>query len=177
MVEVYISLGSNLGDREKFIRSSLEALRGLPDSEVKRVSSLYETAPMGRTDQPRFLNAVVEMRTGLEMRELWEHMQRIERELGRMCGERWGPRTIDLDLILYGDQVVVGKDADGLHPLLVPHPRYRERAFVLVPLLEIEPGLMDPVSGRQVREFLEEQCAGQEVTLYLSRERLAIGDW
>ena len=171
MVEVYISLGSNLGDREAFIRSSLEALRGLPDSEVRKVSSLYETAPVGRTDQPRFLNAVVEMRTGLQMRELWEYMQRIERELGRMRGERWGPRRMDLDLILYGDRVVVEED------LVVPHPRYRERAFVLVPLLEIEPGLMDPVSGRGVREFLEEQCAGQEVTLYLSKERLVIGDW
>lgn len=161
MVAVYISLGSNLGDREEFICSSLEALRGVPDSEVKKVSSLYETAPVGRTNQPRFLNAVVKTWTGLEVRGLWEHMQRIERELGRVRGERWGPRTIDLDLILYGDRVIVWKD------LVVPHPRYRERAFVLVPLLEIEPELVDPVSGRWVREFLEERCAEQEVTLYL----------
>ena len=132
---------------------------------------MYETAPVGRTDQPHFLNAAIKMRTGLEADVLWRHMQRIERELGRVRGEHWGPRTIDLDLILYGNRIIERKD------LLVPHPRYRERAFVLIPLLEIEPELLDPVSGRWVREFLEERGVDQEVTLYLAQERLVIGDW
>jgi 2-amino-4-hydroxy-6-hydroxymethyldihydropteridine diphosphokinase len=165
MVDVYISLGSNLGDRQDLIHSALDALRGLPDSEGWTISSLYETAPVGKTDQPRFLNAVLKLRTGLTVRDLWRHIQRIERELGRVRRERWGPRTIDLDLVLYGNHVIEEKD------LTVPHPRYRDRAFVLVPLLEIEPELTDPESGRGIREFLEDQCEGQEVT------RLTIGDW
>ncbi len=158
MVDVYLSLGSNLGDRKGLIHSALDALRGLPDSEGWTISSLYETAPVGKTDQPCFLNAVLKLQTGLTAKDLWKHMQRIERELGRVHRERWGPRTIDLDLILYENHVIVEKD------LTVPHPRYRERAFVLVPLLEIEPELKDPKSGRKIRVFLEERCEGQEVT-------------
>ncbi len=164
MVDVVISLGSNLGDRQGLIHSALHALRGLPDSEGWKVSSLYETAPVGKTDQPRFFNAVVGMRTGLAARVLWKHLQRIERELGRVRTERWGPRKIDLDLILYGDQVIEEKD------LVVPHPRYRERAFVLIPLLEIAPELTDPESGKRVREFLEDRCGGQKVALYLPKK-------
>ncbi len=165
MVDVYISLGSNLGDRQGLIHSALDALRGLPDSEVSKVSSLYETAPVGKTDQPCFLNAVLKLQTGLTARDVWKHMQRIERELGRVCRERWGPRTIDLDLVLYENHVIEEKN------LTVPHPRYRERAFVLAPLLEIEPELTDPESGRKIRKFLEERCEGQEVA------RVTIGDW
>ena len=164
MVDVVISLGSNLGDRQGLIHSALDALRELPDSEVSKVSSLYETAPVGKTDQPCFLNAVLKLRTGLTARDLWRHMQRIERELGRLRKERWGPRTIDLDLVLYGNQVIEEKD------LTVPHPRYRERAFVLIPLLEIAPELTDPESGKKIREFLEERCEGQEVALYLPKK-------
>ncbi|MCK5381240.1 MAG: 2-amino-4-hydroxy-6-hydroxymethyldihydropteridine diphosphokinase [Candidatus Latescibacteria bacterium] len=164
MVDVVLSLGSNLGDRESLIHSALDALRGLPDSEVSKVSSLYETAPMEKTDQPYFLNAVLKLRTGLTVRDLWRHMQRIEGELGRVRTERWGSRTIDLDLILYGNQVIEEKD------LVVPHPRYRERAFVLLPLLEIAPELTDPESGKKIREFLEERCEGQEVALYLPKK-------
>ena len=164
MVDVVLSFGSNLGDRESLMHSALDALRELPDSEVSKVSSLYETAPMEKTDQPYFLNAVLKLRTGLTVRNLWRHMQRIEGELGRVRTERWGPRTIDLDLILYGNQVIEEKD------LVVPHPRYRERAFVLLPLLEIAPELTDPESGKKIREFLEERCEGQEVALYLPKK-------
>jgi 2-amino-4-hydroxy-6-hydroxymethyldihydropteridine diphosphokinase len=164
MVDVVISLGSNLGDRQGLIHSALDALRELPDSEVSKVSSLYETAPMEKTDQPYFLNAVLKLRTGLTVRDLWRHMQRIEGELGRVRTERWGPRTIDLDLVLYENQVIEEKD------LVVPHPRYRERAFVLIPLLEIAPELTDPESGKKIREFLEERCEGQEVALYLPKK-------
>ncbi len=167
MVDVVISLGSNLGDRQGLIHSALNALRGLPDSGGWKVSSLYETAPVGKTDQPSFLNAVVGMRTGLTAKDLWKHLQRIERELGRVRRERWGPRTIDLDLILYGNRVIQEKD------LVVPHPRYRERAFVLIPLLEIAPELTDPESGKRVQRFLEERCGGQEVALYLPKK---VGD-
>ncbi|MCD6335407.1 MAG: 2-amino-4-hydroxy-6-hydroxymethyldihydropteridine diphosphokinase [Candidatus Latescibacteria bacterium] len=164
MVEVYISLGSNLGDRQGLIHSAVDALRVLPDTEGWKISPLYETAPMEKTDQPYFLNAVLELRTGLSVRDLWRHMQRIEGELGRVRRERWGLRTIDLDLILYGNRVIEEKD------LVVPHPRYRQRAFVLLPLLEIAPELTDPESGKKIREFLEERCEGQEVTLYLPKK-------
>ncbi|MFH1008027.1 MAG: 2-amino-4-hydroxy-6-hydroxymethyldihydropteridine diphosphokinase [Candidatus Latescibacterota bacterium] len=165
MVDVYLSLGSNLGDREGLIYSAYQALCGLPDSGGWRHSSLYQTAPIGKMDQPAFLNAVVGMQTELSVRALWKHAQRIEESLGRERRERWGPRTIDLDLIMYGDLVIEETD------LIVPHPRYRERAFVLIPMLELAPELKDPESGEAVREFLEERGAGQEVA------RSVAGDW
>jgi 2-amino-4-hydroxy-6-hydroxymethyldihydropteridine diphosphokinase len=142
----YIGLGANLGDREENLRAALERLTELGPL---RVSSFRETDPVGVTDQPRFVNAVAELETDLGARDLLERLLEIERELGRHRSreERWGPRTIDLDLLLYGDEVI---DEPGL---TVPHPRLAERRFVLEPLHELAPGLLLP-DGRAVGDLL-----------------------
>jgi 2-amino-4-hydroxy-6-hydroxymethyldihydropteridine diphosphokinase len=144
---VYVSLGSNLGDREGSLR---DALVRLGDLGTLRSSSIRETEPVGVTDQPKFLNAVAQLRPdGLGPRELLERLLQIERELGRdrTQEERWGPRTIDLDLLLYGDEVI---DEPGL---TLPHPRLAERRFVLEPLHELAPDLVLP-DGRRIKDLL-----------------------
>jgi 2-amino-4-hydroxy-6-hydroxymethyldihydropteridine diphosphokinase len=134
----YIGLGANLGDREATLRRALELL----GEEVVAVSTFRETEPVGYTDQPRFLNAAAAVDTELPPRELLNRMLAVERELGRTRdGPRWGPRTIDLDLLLYGDEAV---DEPGLR---VPHPRLHERRFVLEPLAELDPALVVPGRG------------------------------
>jgi 2-amino-4-hydroxy-6-hydroxymethyldihydropteridine diphosphokinase len=144
----YIGLGSNLGDREDNLRAALERLA---EFGRVRVSSLRETEPVGVTDQPRFLNAAAELVTELSPQDLLARLLEIERELGRDRARerRWGPRTIDLDLLLYGDQVL---DEPGL---TVPHPRLDERRFVLEPLHELAPELSLP-DGRRVVDLLQE---------------------
>jgi 2-amino-4-hydroxy-6-hydroxymethyldihydropteridine diphosphokinase len=132
----YVGLGANLGDREAAIR---EAARRV---DARRLSTIRETEPWGVADQPRFLNAVAELDTSLEPRALLERLLAVERELGRVRGgERWGPRTIDLDLLLYGERRI---DEPGLR---VPHPRLHERLFVLEPLAELDPSLKIPAIG------------------------------
>jgi 2-amino-4-hydroxy-6-hydroxymethyldihydropteridine diphosphokinase len=142
----YIGLGSNLGDREGNLRAALVRLAEL--GEV-RASSFRETDPVGVTDQPRFFNAAAELSTDLPARDLLEALVAIERDLGRDRAreERWGPRTLDLDLLLYGDEVI---DEPGL---TVPHSRLAERLFVLEPLHELAPGLVLP-DGTRVRDLL-----------------------
>ncbi len=132
MIRAYIGIGSNLDEPVQQVRSAIVALRALGD--VAAVSSLYHTAPWGKTDQPGFVNAVVALDTKLDPRPLLHGLKWLERELGRKeDGERWGPRTIDFDVLLYGDQEI--DDGD----LIVPHPHLHERAFALVPLVEIAP--------------------------------------
>ncbi|HEV3404498.1 MAG TPA: 2-amino-4-hydroxy-6-hydroxymethyldihydropteridine diphosphokinase [Gaiellaceae bacterium] len=136
MTLAYIGLGSNLGDREETIRRAVELLG------AARVSTLIETEPWGYADQPRFLNAVAELETDEPPRALLARLLEIERELGRTReGPRYGPRTIDLDLLLYGDDRL---DEPGLG---LPHPRLHERAFVLEPLAELAPELVVPGFG------------------------------
>lgn len=140
---VYIGLGANLGDREATIRTALRRLQDHEEIEVQRVSRLRETDPVGYEDQPQFLNGVARLQTSLEPRELLTVLLDLERDLGRTRhGPRFGPRTIDLDILLYDDRVV---DEPGLR---VPHPRIAERAFVLEPLAELDPGLDVPGRGR-----------------------------
>jgi 2-amino-4-hydroxy-6-hydroxymethyldihydropteridine diphosphokinase len=127
---VYIGIGSNLGDRRSNVERAIAALAEL--GRVGAASSLYRSAPWGRTDQPWFLNGVVAVETDRSPRELLDALLAIERRLGRTAGERWGPRVIDLDLLLYDDVTI---EEAGLH---VPHPRMRERGFVLVPLAELD---------------------------------------
>ena len=137
-----MGLGANLGDREASIRRAVELLRGLHDTEVVAVSSLRETDPVGLEDQPRFLNGAVALETALTPRALLDELLELERRLGRTRhGPRLGPRTIDLDLLVYGDTEV---DEPGL---TVPHPRLHERRFALEPLAEIAPGLVVPGRG------------------------------
>jgi 2-amino-4-hydroxy-6-hydroxymethyldihydropteridine diphosphokinase len=148
-VIVYIGLGSNLGDREATLSEALRRLGELEGIEVVAVSSFRETDPVGMVDQPRFVNAAAALETTLGPRELLESLLEVERGLGRDRSreKRWGPRTIDLDLLLYGDETVAER---GLE---IPHPRLAERAFVLQPLLELDPGLRLP-EGRPLRDLL-----------------------
>jgi 2-amino-4-hydroxy-6-hydroxymethyldihydropteridine diphosphokinase len=137
VTRAYVGVGANLGDREATIRSAVDALPG-----VVAVSELRETDPVGVVEQPPFLNGAVALETDLPPRELLEMLLAVERGLGRERRERWGPRTIDLDLLLYGDETI---DEPGL---TVPHPRLHERRFALQPLLELDPELAIPGRGR-----------------------------
>lgn len=139
---VYVGLGANLGDREATIRLALDRLSAHEGIEVERVSRLRETDPVGYEDQPRFLNGVARLQTGFEPRELLAVLLDLERDLGRTRhGPRLGPRTIDLDILLYDSRIV---DEPGLR---IPHPRMAERAFVLEPLAELDAGLEVPGRG------------------------------
>ena len=143
MARAYVGLGANLGPRETTILRAVDLLAAQPGVEVLELSSLNETEPVGVTDQPAFVNGAVSLETTLAPRELLDTLLRVERELGRVRGaERWGPRTIDLDLLVYGDEVV---DEPGL---TVPHPRLHERRFALEPLAELEPDLGIPGRGK-----------------------------
>ena len=142
MSRAYVGLGANLGDREATIRRAVALLAGDPDVEVVAVSTLRETDPVGYAEQPRFLNGVAAVETDLAPRELLERLLAVELALGRTReGSRWGPRTIDLDLLVHGSAVV---DEPGLR---VPHPRLAERRFVLEPLFELDPRLVVPGAG------------------------------
>jgi 2-amino-4-hydroxy-6-hydroxymethyldihydropteridine diphosphokinase len=149
-VLAYVGLGSNLGDREETLRRAVELLDADPEIAVVAVSSLRETEPWGYADQPRFLNGACAVETALAPRALFERLLAIERWLGRTRdGPRYGPRTVDLDLLLYGAESV------DEHDLVVPHPRLAERRFALEPLAELDPDLILP-NGRRVVDLLSE---------------------
>lgn len=143
---VYLSLGGNLGDPAKSMGAALRMLDADADTRVTGVSSLYRTPPWGKLDQPDFLNAAAEISTGLVPRALLDLCLDAERRLKRVREERWGPRLIDIDILVFGDRII---HETGLE---VPHPRMLERAFVLAPLAEIAPGLV--VGGRSVTDRL-----------------------
>jgi 2-amino-4-hydroxy-6-hydroxymethyldihydropteridine diphosphokinase len=153
VIPVAIALGSNRGDRERLLREAIAALE--PYLQQLRVSTLHETDPVGVGDQPRFLNAAATGYTMLSARDLLHALLDIERRLGRERPYPGAPRTLDLDLILYGDFIV------NEHDLVVPHPRFRDRRFVLEPLAEIVPDWKDPVTGSTVRELLEKLIGGR----------------
>jgi 2-amino-4-hydroxy-6-hydroxymethyldihydropteridine diphosphokinase len=134
----YLGLGSNVGDREDLLRQALRRLDETPGVTVQAISSVHETDPWGDTDQPPFLNLVAQILCTLEPLQLLAEAKRIERELGRRPRQRWGPREIDIDLLLSGDLVVETPD------LTVPHPLLADRQFVLVPLAELAPDLQLP---------------------------------
>lgn len=138
-----VGLGGNLGDAAATLRLAFQALDALPDTRLVRASRLYRSRAWGRTDQPDFINAVAMIETGLGARELLDGMLGIEHDAGRErhAEQRWAPRTLDLDLLLYGDAII---DEPGLH---VPHPFLHERSFALVPLVEIAPDAMIPGIG------------------------------
>ena len=142
MTTAYVGVGANLGERRRTIERAIQLLRKAPGVEVLAVSALRETEPVGFEEQPRFLNGAVALETTLTARDLLALLLEIERRLGRTReGPRFGPRTIDLDLLLHGDAVI---DEPGL---TVPHPRMHERRFVLEPLAELAPGLVVPGRG------------------------------
>jgi 2-amino-4-hydroxy-6-hydroxymethyldihydropteridine diphosphokinase len=142
MTRAVIGLGANLGDPAGQLRAATEALARLPDTRVVKVSSLYRTAPVGHAAQPDFLNAAVAIDTALEPRALLAGLLAIEAAAGRERTYKDAPRTLDLDVLLYGDRTI---DEPGL---AVPHPRLHERAFALAPLVEIEPDAAVPGHGR-----------------------------
>jgi len=160
---VFLGLGSNVGDRLRQIERAIEALRADPRMELAACARIYETEPWGHEEQPRFLNTVVEVCTELPPRELLRKLQGIERALGRRRRGRWGPREIDLDLLLYGDRVVC---EDGLQ---VPHPRLHERAFVLVPLAELAPEVRHPRIHKEIQDLLRALPEGERRGVRLFR--------
>jgi 2-amino-4-hydroxy-6-hydroxymethyldihydropteridine diphosphokinase len=148
-VTAYLGLGSNLGDRFLNLREALRRLKDSSGLEISRISPVYETDPVGGPSQPRYLNMVVEIVTKIEARKLLKMCQEIENEMGRVRAERWGPRTIDIDIIIYGDMV------SSTRELTIPHPLFHEREFVLRPMADIAPDLLHPVLDLSVRELLD----------------------
>ena len=151
----YIALGSNIGDSKSYLDYAVKALNKLPTSQVEIVSEYLVTPPYGVTDQPDFLNGCLKLRTLLYPYELLAELNRIEKEAGRERIIHWGPRTLDLDLLFYDDQIL------GTKRLIVPHPEIEKRSFVLVPMAQIAPWLRHPVSKSTIKQLLEELNAEQ----------------
>lgn len=149
MVTAYLGLGSNLGDREANIRSALAAIGRLDKCELIRSSSLYETDPVGIREQPDFLNAAAEIRTELTPEELLTALREVELATGREKTFKWGPRIIDIDILLYGDERLAGDNLE------IPHPEMHKRAFVLTPLAEIAPMARHPETNLTIRQMSE----------------------
>lgn len=153
---VCLATGSNLGDRQENLAAIRAALP--PEVAIEKASSIYQTEPWGVTEQPDFLNQVLLVRTRLSPRDLLAYVKGIEDALGRVPGVRYGPRQADIDIIIYGDLVV---EEEGL---IIPHPRFQERAFVLVPLVEICPDLMVPGTNLTAADLLQSlDTAGVEL--------------
>ena len=162
-MQSYIGLGSNLDNPELQLEMALAALDDIPDTSLVKYSSFYRSIPLGPSDQPDFINAVALLDTRLTARQLLSQSQLIENRQGRVRGgQRWGPRILDLDILLYGDQVI------DEHELTVPHPGIRYRNFVLMPLLELAPDLEVPGLGRVDELLGAVGCAGI-TKLYLER--------
>ena len=149
MSRAWVGLGSNEGDRLGYIKKALGMLGRISETELVAISPLYDTASTGREGQPRFLNLAVELETGLAPEALLGELQAIEDRCGRIRRERWGPRTLDLDLLIHGEHEI------ATERLTVPHPRLAERAFVLVPLAELAADLTVPGTGKTVRTLLD----------------------
>lgn len=145
---VFIGLGSNLGDRLGFLNRAIKSL--LPEVSPLRSSHVYQTPPWGFTDQPQFLNQVVEAQTDLEPEELLKKLKQIERKLGRIETIRYGPRCIDLDILFYGNAIIQSES------LIIPHPLLAERTFVLVPMNELSPNFIHPQLMTKISDLLQE---------------------
>jgi 2-amino-4-hydroxy-6-hydroxymethyldihydropteridine diphosphokinase len=157
---VYLGLGSNLGDRERNLNRALKELERLNSLEILKKSSLYETEPVGLKEQNWFLNAVIKAKARIPPLSLFYLLKGIEKKLGRVKGEKWGPRRIDLDLLLY-DSMVMNEDK-----LILPHSRMHRRKFVLIPLLELDKRARHPVLNLTFKKLLENIEESQEVKLF-----------
>ncbi|HNZ47664.1 MAG TPA: 2-amino-4-hydroxy-6-hydroxymethyldihydropteridine diphosphokinase [Candidatus Hydrogenedentes bacterium] len=151
---VLLCLGSNLGDRLTMLKRAIQLLGGHASVRVVRSSSVYESEPWGLTDQPKYFNIVVEIETVLTPLELLKTVKDVEQQLGRQPSEKWGPRSIDIDLILWGSHCMRTPE------LTIPHQLFRDRAFVLAPLAEIAPAAVDPESGMTVTALAGRVDAG-----------------
>jgi 2-amino-4-hydroxy-6-hydroxymethyldihydropteridine diphosphokinase len=149
-VIAYLGLGANLGDPRRQLSEALKLLNAAEEVEVTRVSTFYRNPPLGPADQPWYVNAAARVRTRLGPEELLRLLQQVEAALGRVRGEHWGPRRLDLDLLLYNGEVIFAPD------LVVPHPEMHRRGFVLVPLAEIAPQAWHPVLGKSAGDLLAE---------------------
>jgi 2-amino-4-hydroxy-6-hydroxymethyldihydropteridine pyrophosphokinase len=149
MTKVYAGLGSNLGDKRENITRAIGRIDAYEDICIKEKSGFYDTAPVGGPPQPDYVNCVIEMQTEIGPQTLLKEFKKIEVELGRKPGVRWGSRVVDLDILLYGDRIISD------HNLKIPHERMHERVFVLEPLCEISPDIKHPVSGISFSELLE----------------------
>jgi 2-amino-4-hydroxy-6-hydroxymethyldihydropteridine diphosphokinase len=151
----YLGLGSNMGDPGANLEKAIKLLNDTEGIEVTAVAPFYRTAPVGYTEQDYFINTVAEINTSLSPLQLLEKMQQIENILGRVRVIRWGPRTVDLDLLLYGDEKIAGPDLE------VPHPRMHQRAFVMVPLADLNPQLV--IQGEQAADLARRLAGEQEI--------------
>lgn len=145
----YIGVGSNLGNREEYLNQAVEQCKLIPEIQVLRQSTWIETLPVGKVDQPIFLNGVVEIKTTLPAVGLLEQLKLIEQKLGRVHREVWGPREIDLDILFYGDQVLC-EDR-----LTIPHPLLHSRLFVLQPMLELAPDFIHPAMEQTIQNLFD----------------------
>lgn len=149
MARAFLGLGSNLGDRMLRLRTASKQIGALAGTHIRRVSKVYETEPFGVREQPDFLNAVIEIETTMAVDELHRKLKGIEREMGRVGRQKWGPREIDIDLLFFGSLKI------RTESLAVPHPGNGQRRFVLEPLAEISPEFVDPESGQTVSTLLQ----------------------
>lgn len=165
MSTAYICAGSNIGDRVGYLQQANMLLKDTPGITVLDISSIYETEPVGYKDQEWFANAVIKIETDLEPHDLLTECMRIEKQLGRdrSIEERWGPRTLDLDILFYDDRIIAEAD------LRIPHPRMHERAYALVPMLELDPDFVHPILGKTVVDLHNELEEPEEVYLYGTR--------
>ncbi|GGI43274.1 2-amino-4-hydroxy-6-hydroxymethyldihydropteridine diphosphokinase [Mammaliicoccus stepanovicii] len=144
----YLGLGSNIGDRELQLEQAIKSLNEVEGINVTKRSPIYETKPVGYTDQPDFLNMCIEISTKLESLELLNACMMVERELHRVRETRWGPRTIDIDILLYDQSVIQSPDLE------IPHPRMTERAFVMIPLNDIASSVIEPITKKYIWELM-----------------------
>jgi 2-amino-4-hydroxy-6-hydroxymethyldihydropteridine diphosphokinase len=164
LAQVYLSLGSNLGERLRYLKKAIEKIGEADSVIIRKVSPVYETAPVGKPDQPRFFNLAVLIETSLPPLPLLDFLLEIEKKLGRERKEKWGSRTIDLDILLY-DELITHSVR-----LTLPHPRMHQRRFVLVPLAQINPHLFHPLLKKSVAEIL--RLCPDESEVELSEEKI-----
>ena len=160
MADVFIGIGSNIGNKEENIRSSIKLMK--KKCRILKTSSLYETEPVGYKEQDWFLNCAIEAETKIEPLELLEFLKSIEKNIGRVKEIKNGPRIIDMDILFYDDKIINESE------LIIPHPRLHERLFVLEPLKEIAPELVHPVFGKSIGEIYSEAKNGHEIRLFKS---------
>ncbi|MCF6139654.1 2-amino-4-hydroxy-6-hydroxymethyldihydropteridine diphosphokinase [Pseudalkalibacillus berkeleyi] len=160
MNEVYIALGSNIGDRSHYMKSAIKEIEQLNDTQFVKASSIYETDPVGYTDQDAFLNMVIRVQTQLTPQNLLSALLDIEKKLNRTREVHWGPRTIDLDILLYNQENIQSED------LKIPHPRMLERGFVMIPLYELQPNLKFPHTDENFAQVIEERIDKKGVNVW-----------